>query len=251
MKVIKKSIFEQNSRYNYYKNFTCPTFNISANIDITSFYEFINKNNKPLYISLIYSVTRIANDIQQFRQRILDNKVLVEYDTIHPAFLIDNSKDNFNFYKAEYLENFFRFVEYSLTNIELNKSESSNIKFNQDNDLIYISFIPFVSFTSITQPYDKNNTCPHISIGKHFQDDKKILIPISVQANNLIIDQNNISIFFEKLQELLLYPENYIKEILDKKDENEQNNYDTRIIRTSSLSQRKNASYPYQIDFKI
>ena len=73
------------------------------------------------------------------------------------------------------------------------------------DDLIYITCIPWISFTHIshTISINRNDSVPKISWGKYYKDGDKVLLPFSVQVNHALIDGFQIGKYVEKLQEYI------------------------------------------------
>jgi len=70
------------------------------------------------------------------------------------------------------------------------------------DDLIYITCIPWISFTHLshTISLNKNDSVPRISWGKYFMENNKVLLPFSVQVNHALVDGIHIGRYFLKLQ---------------------------------------------------
>ncbi len=251
LKIIDQTTYPRKAHFDYFKTFTYPHFSLCANVDITNFYRFINENNKPFFASFLYAVTRVCNDIPEFRQRIRDDQI-VEHDSVNPSFTIMTSQNVFSFYTANYMNNFFRFVEYTLAGIELKKNEVSLKDEEGVDNLIYITSIPWVSFTNITHPIQITpaDSTPRISWGRYFTEGDKVMLPLSVQVSHALMDGYHVGIFYEKIQEFLSHPDQYIMSIADSERDEKEKAYDTRIIRTSSLSQRMRSEYPYEMNFQ-
>jgi len=73
------------------------------------------------------------------------------------------------------------------------------------SDLIYYSVIPWVSFTSFKHAsrLDREQTIPRIVFGKKYDAGDRILMPVSVEANHMIMDGFHVGKFFNLYQEHL------------------------------------------------
>jgi chloramphenicol O-acetyltransferase type A len=73
------------------------------------------------------------------------------------------------------------------------------------DDLIYITCIPWISFTHIshTISLNKNDSVPRISWGKYYKQGEKIWLPFSVQVNHSFIDGYHVGKYVERLQEFI------------------------------------------------
>lgn len=72
-------------------------------------------------------------------------------------------------------------------------------------DLIYITCIPWVSFTNLshTISFNKDDSVPRLAWGKYFDENGKILMPFSVQAHHSFVDGIHMGKYFDALQEYL------------------------------------------------
>lgn len=71
--------------------------------------------------------------------------------------------------------------------------------------LLFISSLPWLSYTSLVQPVpipaDSN---PRITWGKYFEQEGKILIPVSILCHHALVDGIHLSQFYDHLKERLI-----------------------------------------------
>lgn len=178
-------------------------YNICANIDITNFLNFVRKMQISFYYAMIHASTYVANEIVNFRYRIRDDKVVL-HDKLNPSFTDLNGKEDdlFKFVTVDMKDNIIEFVTYAK---ETSQSQSDYFPLNEfagEDNLVYITCIPWVSFTHIshTFSFNKNDSVPRISWGKYFSGNDKVLLPFSVQVNHALVDGVHVGEYFEKLQ---------------------------------------------------
>ncbi|MGV8980996.1 CatA-like O-acetyltransferase [Clostridium sp.] len=211
MKFVDMENWERKKHYNYFKQLDYPHFNICANIDITKFYSYIKKEEKPFFISMLYVVTKTANSIKEFRYRIRDDKV-IEHESINPAFTVMNSNEVFGFCTVEFKDEFKEFMLNTLNEIQRVKENVSLEDEGGRDDLIYTTCIPWVSFTSIAHPIQMHpvDTIPRIAWGKYFEENGKIKLPLSVQVHHSLVDGVHVGKFYNTIQEILDNPLKYL-----------------------------------------
>jgi len=197
--------WNRKEHFNFFHRMDYPQFNTCMNIDISKFYEYTKKENLSFYYATVHAVTKITNSIDNFRYRIRDGKV-VEHDLIHPSFTdMNNEKadDLFKMVTVDFRESMHEFVPYAKKQSLDQKNYFSLDKLIGRDDLIYITCIPWISFTHIshTITLNKNDAVPRISWGKYFKENRKILLPFSIQANHALIDGYHVGKFVEMLQE--------------------------------------------------
>lgn len=196
--------------YNYFRELDYPHFNICGNVDITEFNRYIKEKRAPFFLSFLYVSARIANNIEELRCRIRGDKVVV-HDQVHPSFTVMTEKGVFGFCTANYKENYESFC---LSSAEVVEKAKANLSVEDEpgrDDLLYITSIPWISFTSITNPVHMRpvDSIPRISWGKYFETGERVLLPLSVQVHHALADGAHVGRFFMELQELLDAPEEY------------------------------------------
>ena len=211
MKLINIDNWNRKDHYNYFKQLNYPHFNICANLDITSFYKHIKENQIPFFISMLFASIKAANNIKEFRYRIREDMV-VEHETISPSFTVMTEGEVFSFCTAKYIDQFKNF-EIS-TSKEIRKVKS-NVSIKDEpgrDDLLYITSIPWVSFTSITHPIQMSpvDSIPRITWGKYFEENGKIKLSFSVQAHHALVDGIHVGKYYNAIQEILNNPLKYL-----------------------------------------
>lgn len=210
MRYIDIENWKRKDHYNFFKQLSYPHFSISGNLEVTTIYKYTKENEISFFMAVLYAATNAANSIKEFRYRIREEKV-VEHEVVHPSFTVMSEDEVFSFCPTKYQESFEEFKNYSLKQIEkVKKNVNIGDEPGQD-DALYITSIPWISFTNITHPIQMNpiDSVPRISWGKYFEENGKIKMPISVQAHHALVDGLHVGLYFNKLQEIFDNPTKY------------------------------------------
>jgi chloramphenicol O-acetyltransferase type A len=212
MKCIDIENWARKKHYSFFKGLDYPHFNICANLTITPFYDFIKSNHLSFFKTFIYLTSKTANDIKEFRYRIRKDLV-VEHEITHPSFTVMTSQEVFNFCTAPYIENLADFIKSTTTNIALAHTTVNLEDEPERDDLVYMTSIPWVSFTSITHPIHMNPTdsIPRIAWGKYFKEDENLKIPLSVQVHHALADGAHVGQYFTLIQDYLNRPTEFLQ----------------------------------------
>jgi chloramphenicol O-acetyltransferase type A len=180
-----------------------PQYNICANIDVTNFLNYVRRNKILFYYAMIHASTYVADEIINFRYRIRKDSVVL-HDKLHPSFtdLDEKEGDLFKLVTVEMKDDLFEFVKNAK---EKSKTQVDYFNFSQlagRDDLIYITCIPWISFTHLshTITLNKDDSVPRISWGKYFEENNKVLLPFSVQVHHALVDGVHIGNYLSKLQ---------------------------------------------------
>jgi chloramphenicol O-acetyltransferase type A len=191
--------------YEFFKDYEDPFFNFGANVDVTAVYRFCKENGLSFSLTALYYTLVAAIGIREFRIRLVDGR-LVEFDRIHATQTILNDDESFSFAYFEMKDDVFEFNRSGREAMEKYKALRTFDVESDRSDLIYYSVIPWVSFTSFKHAsrLDRTQTIPRIVFGKLFDDGhNRKMMPLSVEANHMIMDGFHVGKFFNRYQELL------------------------------------------------
>ena len=191
----RKALFE------FYKDFDDPFFNITANVEVTSLYHFCKKNKLSFFLSTLQIAAETANEIPEFKRRILDGKV-VDYEVVNIGSTILHDDETFSFCYFERNVDIFEFNKKGRENIERqNQSKALDPRLNELNS-IHCSFIPWISFTSFkhAKNFGNKDAIPKLSFGKYFDEKGSNKMPLSVAVNHALVDGIHVGKFFELFQ---------------------------------------------------
>lgn len=195
--------YNRRDHFNYFKNSAYPYVGITAHMDITKFMDDLKSTGNPFYLSFVYHVVTAANSVAEFRRRI-ENGGIVEYEYCRASCVVLKDDETFAYTRLNCDKPFEEYLLHGKANIERAKNSGSIEEDEEAASLFFISCIPWVSFTSLTEavPYPANSN-PRFSWGKYFKQDGKVLIPVSVFAHHALVDGLHISRFYQKLERIL------------------------------------------------
>lgn len=204
MEHINFNTWKRKEHYDFFKNVDNPQFNVCVNIDVTNFKKFVKNNNLSFYYSMVYACTYVMNQTEDFRYKIRNNEIVL-HGELHPSFTdIGDDKDLFKIVTVPFKNNIIEFSNAAKKSSINQKQYFPKIDKNQD-ELIYFSCLPWVSFTSISNEMimNKEDSIPRITFGKYFNENDKILLPYSIQVNHMLLDGVHVGKYIENLQNLI------------------------------------------------
>jgi chloramphenicol O-acetyltransferase type B len=187
-----------------FRNSIEPGFCVTFELDITNFLKKVKEKKVSFTMSLIYAVSKCANDIEEFRYRFVDGKVVL-FDRIDTAFTYLNEETEL--FKVVNVEMKDTLEEYVIEATQTAINQREYFTGPLGNDVFQFSPLPWISYTHIshTNSGKKDNATPLFDWGKYFEKDGKIMISFSVQAHHSFVDGIHIG----KLADLL---QNYLNE---------------------------------------
>ena len=208
MKEIPLENWPRKDHYLFFREFEYPYFSLCANVDITNFLPLIKERNISFTAAIMYLVARVANGIPEFRQRIRDEGP-IEHEVVHPSATILSKDDLFTFCTAIYQDNFLAFAAETQQEILRIKTEPSLEEKIKDDSMLFMTSIPWVSFTGFMHPVKLSpaDSVPRFAWGKFREEGQKTVMPLSVQGHHALMDGLHAGLFYEEFQRLLDNPE--------------------------------------------
>jgi chloramphenicol O-acetyltransferase type A len=207
MRYIDMETWSRREHFKFFNTFDHPHVSMCANVDLTAFYPVVKQRGHSLTVAIVYVVARASNAVPEFRYRIRAEKV-IEHEIVNPGFTILVDKDLFSFCVVDYAEDFLEFAANAAERIAFVKEHPWVNNVPQD-DLLYMTAIPWVSFTSFKHPMNLQpaDSIPRFAWGKIFPEGESLKMPLDVQGHHALIDGVHIGKFYAELQDYLNQPE--------------------------------------------
>ncbi len=208
MRQIDLQTWPRREHFKVFNAFDYPHFNMCANVDLTAFYPYVKQRGISFTVAIVYALARSANAIPEFRYRIRAGKV-VEHDIVHPSATILTDDDLFSFCAFDYIENFSEFAARAVERIAYVKDDLTLKDGLEQDNLLYLTAIPWVSFTSFMHPLHLHpvDSVPRFAWGKFFEEGEFLKMPLSVQGHHALMDGIHVGRYYAEVQDYLHRPE--------------------------------------------
>jgi chloramphenicol O-acetyltransferase type A len=202
--------------FEFYRHFDKPYFNVCTRLDVTDLLSALSalSARKHISVSLAYHyfALRTANEIEPFRYRLRDGKVVV-HDVIHGGTTILLPNESFGLAYFHYDPDFATFYEGASRAVADALGRGGGLKLEEtDDDRLHFTTIPWISFTSFSHArnWKREDSATKIAFGKFAEEDGRTWLPISVEVHHALMDGLHVGRFLEQMQEALLSPESYL-----------------------------------------
>lgn len=211
MREIDLNHWKRASHFRFYSNFANPQYSITANCNITHLYNYCKTSGLKLYPAYLFAAQKVVHQIEEFRQRIVNGKVVV-FSEVHAAPTVPLEDETFRFSVIPFSSAYNAFYK---SYEEQTKIAQGKRDLNPDydgKDLIYYTAIPWISFTSLTNPnFDVQETVPRIAFGKIVKQGSDFFIPVAVEVHHALVDGLHIGKFFEQLEDSFRSPQKWMQ----------------------------------------
>jgi len=208
MRKISVGNWSRRQHFDFYSGFDHPHFGMCANVDLTAFYPFIKKHRISFSLAIVYMITRSANAIPEFRYRIRSREV-VEHEIVHPSSTILVNEEVFSLCTFDYSRDFSTFAAWAQERIAFVREHPFVDNEDGRDDLLYMTAIPWVSFTGFMHPMHLNpaDSVPRFAWGKFFEEGNCLKMPLAVQGHHALMDGVHVGKYYAEIQRRLDQPE--------------------------------------------
>jgi len=212
MRTIDMQTWSRRQHFELFSTYDYPYFGLCANVDLTAFFPAVKQRGYSLTVAIVYVIARASNAIPEFRYRIREGKV-IEHEIVNPGFTILVEEDVFSFCLVDYVEDFSAFAAKAAERIAFVKEHPWVHSVPQD-DVLYMTAIPWVSFTSFMHPLHLHpvDSVPRFAWGKFLEDGEYLKMPLGVQAHHGVMDGIHMGRYYAKVQDYLHHPDSVLGE---------------------------------------
>jgi len=207
MRKIDMQTWPRRAHFELFRHFDHPHFSLCANVDIGATYAAVKERGFSISTAIIYLIARVANEIPEFRYRMRGDQV-VEHAIVDPSPTILTPGDLFSFCTIRYTEDFAEFAARAAERMAAVRQQIVLSDEPGRDDLLFMTVLPWVSFTSFTHPTHLNpsDTVPRFAWGKFFEDGAALKLPLAVQVHHALMDGVHAGRFYALIQEYLSEP---------------------------------------------
>lgn len=185
-----------------FKDALQPQYNVCLELDVTNFKAKVKSKGWSFSLAFIHSVTKCANEIEEFRYRFLNGEVVL-YQTIHTSFTYLNQDTEL--FKVVHVPMVDQVEQYIQLAKEAIHQQEEYITGPPANDVYQFSSLPWITFThfSHTLSGKSQKSNPMFDWGKYAEKDGRVRMPFSIQVHHSFVDGYHVGKLVDQLQRYL------------------------------------------------
>lgn len=208
MRRIDPTTWPRAGAYRHYRPMGAPHLAITVDVDVTELVSDCKARGGSLFATMLHRLIHAANTVPELRQRIRDDddgEHVVEHDRVDPAFTVGVDGGLFNVATVPLQDDLQAFSDHVAAQSEALRHVTELQPFDGlRDDLVYLSCLPWLRFTSLTHPVhtDRPDTVPRIAWGRFGDDGRgRITMPVNIQAHHALVDGGHLAQFFAALRD--------------------------------------------------
>lgn len=208
MQIIDLDTWPRKQHFEFFNRMDYPHINICTELEVTKAVEWIRDHQFSVFKSMLYLITRCANQVEALRLRIRTSTVVL-HDKVHPSFTVLTDDKTFGFAHMEFCESldlFFKNAEQVINEI---KQKATLKDEHGRDDYLFLSCLPWIHFTSVSHPVNIQHidSVPRITWGRITEKQNQVSMPVSVQVHHALADGIHLAAYLDILQSCFSNPE--------------------------------------------
>ncbi|OJG68711.1 hypothetical protein RV09_GL000110 [Enterococcus moraviensis] len=201
-KVIDQSSWDRKEHFDFFSGDSgLPLYDITTQIDVTHFYQYIKHNDISFYYGLIDATTKVMNQIENFRYKIRgENVVLIDH--LIPSFTdLKEDSELFQIVTLDFAGDMKEFSDEAKRVSSAQKVYFPKSEYPADT-MIQFSCLPWFSFTNLgnESSLDRDDSIIKVTWGKFEKQGDRLTLPYSIQVNHRLIDGIHLGKMINQLQ---------------------------------------------------
>ena len=192
--------YPRKAQFDYFRSLAYPYLGLTVEVDIADFLRLLGEREAPFFLSFSRTVTRAANAVEAFRQRIRGEGI-VTYDWCPGSVTLATKDGNYCYCTLPCRERFDTYLPLARKAQE-RALAAATIEDGEDAEsLLFLSSIPWLHYTALTQPVPHpSDSNPRITWGRYFTREGRTWLPVSVLCNHALMDARQLAAFYEALE---------------------------------------------------
>ncbi len=201
------STWKRREHFEVFNAFDEPLFGVVVRLECSAARKVAKEKGYQFSLYYLYLSLQAANEIEEFRYRIEDDKVVC-YDSVGAGATIFREDETYGCGYFPYNEDIEAFMQQAKTETERVKAEFG-LKFPDPGpEVIHYSTVPWVDFYAVNhaRKFSAARSIPKITFGKITREGDKMWLPVDIHANHALLDGFHVGKFVDRFQELLAPP---------------------------------------------
>lgn len=204
-KYLDVSNWARRDLFEFFRSYDNPYFNICTRLDITNLLTHLRTGPRvSISLALHYVALRAANEIEPFKYRLKDGKVIV-HEIVHGGTIVLQPNESFNFAYFDYHQDFHSFIAAAQLSVDEAGRDNKPLNPDPSENRIHFTVLPWFSFTSFAHARNlgREESIPKIAFGKFFEQHGRTLVPFSVEVHHALMDGLHVGRYVNRAQEII------------------------------------------------
>ncbi len=188
--------------YRMFRSYERPHFATTSRLDVSHLMAR-KASGLSLYRACLYAIGAGVDTVSELRMRFAGDELRL-YDAVEMSSTVPTADGGFNFSYLPFNPDFAKFDAQTQSLLEAAKQEGFNANTGERDDLVYLSCMPWLDYTSINNALPGPDDCiPRVSWGKFVETNTGWDMAMTLEVHHALVDGAHVGAYFETVQSAL------------------------------------------------
>lgn len=200
-KIIDLATWPRTAQYHWFRAYDRPHYATTTRLDVTHLVKRRADAGVSIYRASLFAISRGLQAVPELRMRFRADAVAL-HDTVRLSMPVPNKEGSFNYAYVLHGDDFVDFdAKTALIIDETAQSNHLNPVGNGEDDVVFLSCMPWLDYTSITNAMPSKNDCtPRVTWGKYVQEGDRWRMAMTLEVHHALVDGAQVGAFFDATQ---------------------------------------------------
>jgi chloramphenicol O-acetyltransferase type A len=205
MKYLDLENWSRKEHFHFFNNYDEPFWGVVVDINCQKVFTFCKENKQSFFLCYLYCAVRAANDIEQFKYRIVDKEKIQIVERIDASAVINRDDGSFGFSHIVYNEVWDQWFQNATMEIDRVRLSTKLFPEIHNDSCIHFSSLPWLKFRSLShaRKFHIGDSVPKISFGKVFNENNLLKLPVAIHVHHSLVDGKDVGKYVERLEYLM------------------------------------------------
>lgn len=213
MRYLDISNWSRKEHFHFFNDYDEPFWGVVVDVNCQKAYNFCKENKQSFFLCYLYCAVRAANEVEQFKYRIVEKDKVQIVDRIDASAVINREDGSFGFSHIVFNKDWNQWLINA--SYEMDRVRNSNSLFPDvhNDSCIHFSSLPWLKFRSLShaRKFHIGDSVPKISFGKVFIENEEKQLPVAIHVHHSLVDGKDLGLYVEKFEHWLMNIENFIQ----------------------------------------
>lgn len=198
------STWPRAAQYHFFRTFDRPHFAVTSRIDVTDLMVRLKPSGMSPYRASLFAIGAGIHAVPELLMRFRGDRV-IRHDAVEMSMTVPTETGSFTYAYVPFDPDFTRFDTTAKSLIDTAaKSGTLAANSNERDDLCYMSCLPWLDYSSITNAMPGPDDCiPRVSWGKIVEHGGRWSMAMTLEVHHALADGAHVGAYFTAVQAAL------------------------------------------------
>lgn len=199
--------WKRREHFALYRDLAHPFWSVTVEVDVTATWNAAAQDGRSFFLASAFAALGAVHETEPLRLRLRPEGVWC-HDRVGLSTTVLRADETFAFAVLRPRSSFDEFEADARAEIAVAENSAEiGVEAPEQDDRIYHSTLPWIRFTSFTNPVGRPDDCiPRLVFGRAVEEGGRRRMPVGVEVHHALVDGLDVARFLERFEKALARP---------------------------------------------